>query len=97
MSQSAVIHATESSFLDQVLRSDLGRRLGGGAVHAHVTAVAQLRGERAGLDEANRAQPAIDAGLLGLGSRGHAPSGAAPEIDDPDQDGGSLAGNDCSD
>ncbi len=51
--------------VDPITRSHLCRRLCRRSVHEDVAAVAQPGRERAGLHEAHRAQPAIDARLVG--------------------------------
>jgi hypothetical protein len=58
--------------LHPIARANLGRRLRRQPVHEDVTALAQLRRERAGLHEAHRAQPAVDARLVGGGGISHA-------------------------
>lgn len=54
--------------LDPVAGANLRRRLGRRPIHADVTALAQSRRKRAGLHQAHRTEPAIDA-RLGEGAR----------------------------
>ena len=70
--------------LHSITSANLGRRLRRQPVHENVAALAQLRRERAGLDEAHCAQPAVDARLVGSGGIGHA-------IYDPTGQGGIAA------
>ena len=58
--------------LHPITCADLGRRLRRQPVYEDVAALAQLRRERTGLHEAHRAQPAVDARLVGGGGIRHA-------------------------
>ena len=53
--------------MHHVARTNLRRRLGRVAVDTDVATLAQLGRNGPGLDEANRAQPAIDSGVVGHG------------------------------
>jgi len=58
--------------LDPIARANLRRRLRRRSIHEDVAALAQPGRQRAGLDEAHRAQPAIDTRLVGSERIGHA-------------------------
>src|SRR4051794_12805627 len=58
--------------LHAITGANLRRRLRRESIHDDVAALAQPRRERPGLDEADRAQPAIDTGRVGGGGIGHA-------------------------
>ena len=58
--------------LHPIAGANLRRRLRRRPVHEDVAALAQPRRERAGLHEAHRAQPAVDARLVGGAVFGHA-------------------------
>ena len=57
--------------LDPVAGANLRRRLGRRPIHADVTALAQSRRKRAGLYQAHRTKPAIDARLGGCARVSH--------------------------
>jgi hypothetical protein len=58
--------------LHPIACADLRRRLRRRSIHEDVAAVAQSRPKRAGLHETHRAQPAVDARLVGSGGTSHA-------------------------
>ena len=59
--------------LDPIPGADFRRRLCRRSIHQDVAAVAQPGRERAGLDEAHRAQPAIDTRVIGCDGISHRP------------------------